>query len=293
MMQSELMRNLLSFLITLCFPILLLAQNPKSITIGLIPGENPEVLRKNGQELADILSKKLGVAIQVHVSKDYSSLIEAMKNKEVDFAFFTAMSFVFAEKKANAKVLLKKVWNGPYYYSVVLIKKNKKINSLKNLKGKRFAFVDEKSTSGYLYPMVQFKKIGLQKEDFSEVIFSGNHQASVSLLQNDKVDAIAVFSDDPKGKTSAWKQFSPKSSAQQRVLWTSEPIPNDPFCVRKDFYDKYPRFAHDIMFELIDLKDEPGNPLKKLLGVEELKLATTKQYEPVREMVKELNLQLE
>jgi phosphonate transport system substrate-binding protein len=177
---------------------------------------------------------------------------------------------------------------------MIVTRKDSKLHKLEDLKGKRFAFVDEKSTSGYLYPRVMFKKKKINTATyFKETYFAGNHQAAIMDVVNKKADAAAVFSDDTKGKKSAWHKFSPDTVKNQFVIWASEPIPNDPFCVRLDFYDKYPRMTHDLMFALIDLKDSKENLLKKLLGVNELMLATTKQYDPVREVVHELDLRLE
>jgi phosphonate transport system substrate-binding protein len=72
----------------------------------------------------------------------------------------------------------------------------------------------------------------------------------------------------------------------------SSPIPNDPFCVRQGFYDQYPKFTHDMMFALQDFKNMPGdkNLLKTLYGIKYLDFATSKQYDPVRELVKYLKL---
>jgi phosphonate transport system substrate-binding protein len=270
------------------------AESPKSITIGFIPGEKPEDLKENGAALAKMLQDKIGVPVNIYVSKDYSELIDAMKTKKVDFAFFSAMTFVFAEKMAGAKVLLKKVWDGPYYYSAILAAKATKLNQLK---GKKFAFVDEKSTSGYLVPEVYFKKNNIDpKTFFSATVFSGNHPASVKMLADGKVDAIAVFSNDPKGKDTAWNRFPPeKTKMKPHQIWISEPIPNDPFCVRQDFYDANPRISTDLMFALRDLDEdkENGPKFKKLLSVSGLMLATSQQYDSVRELVKELNLKLD
>ena len=80
-----------------------------------------------------------------------------------------------------------------------------------------------------------------------------------------------------------------------KPLWVSVPIPNDPFCVRSDFYEANPKISHDLMFALIELDDDAkeGSNFKKLLGVSSLMLATSQQYEPVRDLVKELDLKLE
>jgi phosphonate transport system substrate-binding protein len=265
---------------------------PASVTIGFIPGEDPEWLKKNGIELAKVLQQKLGVPINIYISKDYSGLTEAMREKKIDFAFFSARTFVDAEKKAGAKVLLKKVWDGPFYYSAIITIKKTGITNINGLKGKRFGYVDKQSASGHLYPLVMLMKRKVNPDTFfKEAKFFGQHEASVKALVNGDVDAVAVYADDIKGKTGAWTRFAPAQKDDFKVLWVSDPIPNDPFCVRQDFYDEYPRLTHDMMFALIDFRDEPAekNILKNLYGIKSMDLATSKQYDPVRELVKYLD----
>lgn len=268
---------------------------PPAISIGLIPGGDPEKMREQALVMAKKLQEKLDIPITIYISKNYAGLIEAMKNKKIDYAFFSSSTYVFAEKQAQAKVLLKTVWNQPFYYSTIITGKDSKIRKLKDLKGKRIAFVDEKSSSGYLYPQVAMRKLGLKDSDFKEVLFSGNHQASIKLLESKKVDAAAVFSDDEKGEHGAWVQFGTNPKAKYRVLWLSDPIPNDPFCVRQDFYDKHPKTTHNLMFALIDLMENPEDrsAYSEVLGSHNLMPATSKQYDPVREMVKALNIELQ
>jgi phosphonate transport system substrate-binding protein len=284
----------------LVFPVVVrAASTPKSVTIGFIPGENPQLLKENGEVIAQLLEAKIGVPVKIYVSSDYTGLIDAMKAKKIDFAFYSAMTFVFAEKMAGAKVLLKKVWEGPYYYSTILASGDSKIKKLSQLKGKKFAFVDQKSASGFLYPQVYFKKNNIDpKTFFKETVFSGNHPESVRLLRDGEVDAIAVFSNDAKNKDTAWNRFPSKdgkNGPKPKTIWVSAPIPNDPFCVRQDFYDTNPKISTDLMFALRDLDEDTneGAKFKKLLNITGLMLATSQQYDPVRELVKELDLKLD
>lgn len=265
-----------------------IAASPSKVTLGFVPGENPEKLKKNGKELSQFLEKKLGVPIEVFIPQNYEGLVQAMADKAVDFGFFTALTYIEAEKKSAAKVLLKKVWDAPYYFSALVTLKESGIENIKKLKNKKIGFIDEKSASGFLYPSVMFKKQGIEpKKYFSKVVFYGNHEAAVEALYKKEVDVVTVFADDEFGKTGAWNK-SRNFKNNTKVLWVSEPIPNDPFCVRKDFYEKYPRYTHDLMFTLIDMQDDPAEKalLKELIGVESLALATSRQYEPVRELVK-------
>lgn len=267
---------------------------PAKITIGLTPGGQPEVIKKQALELAKDIQSEFGVPVEIYMSNDYSGLTEAMKNKKVDFAFFSSLTFVQAEKEAGAKVLLKKVWSEPYYFSTIVVRQDSKIKSIQQLKGKKIAFVDKNSTSGYLYPQVMLKKSGMDESKFSEVLFSGNHAHSIELLEQKKVDAAAVFTDDEEGATGAWTKFSKNKNIKFHTVWISEPIPTDPFCVQKDFYEVYPKFTHSLMFLLIDIfaQNKTSKKYSEVLGAHELMPATSKQYDPVREMVKSLNLEV-
>ncbi|WP_413585148.1 phosphate/phosphite/phosphonate ABC transporter substrate-binding protein [Bdellovibrio sp. HCB274] len=267
-------------------------KTPKQLTIGMIPGGDPKKETEQGVALARELQTRLQIPVTMYISKSYAGLVEAMKNKKVDFAFFSSSTYVFAEKQAQAKVLLKKVWQEPYYYSAIIVPANSKIKTVKDLKGKKVAFVDEQSSSGYLYPKVEIRKHGLEDKDL-KIQFTGNHQASIKALESNEVDAAAVFSDDEKGKQGAWVKFA-DAKKKYRVIWMSQPIPNDPFCVRQDFYDEYPKVTHDMMFALIEILEQTAdkNTYSEILGSRDLMPATSKQYDPVREMVKALNIEL-
>lgn len=270
-------------------------ESPKQINIGFIPSTSTEKLKTEALELATLLQDKLGISVNVFISKNYTGLVEAMKNKKVDFAFLSPFTFVMAEKNAQARVLMKKVYEAPFYYSIIAAKKNSSIKKLENLQNKNFAFVDEKSTSGFLYPIYQFKKMGIDyKKFFKKIDFTGNHKSSVEELDQQKVDAIAVFSDDEKGTKSALTLFG-KSIDHYKVLWVSEPIPNDPFCVRGDFYDQYPKITHELMMTMIDLSErkELRPKIGELLGRQGMALATQKQFDVVRDLVKNLDIKVE
>lgn len=263
---------------------------PQTVTIGYLPGEVANDLKSKGEELAVLIEKRTGIKVRTYVGSSYGDLVDKMGEKKIDFAFLSALSYVEVEQKTPVRVLLKKVWDQGYYYSVLMTKKSSSLRKPIDLKGKRIAFVDEKSGSGYLYPQLLFRNLGLDsKKDFKSVIFSGGHDKSVELLRKGEVDAIAIFANDNKGVDSAWSHHKGRAN-EVRVLWSSAAIPNDPFCVRSDFYERFPKTTHDLMFGLIEMNEDAvtGPELKRLLGVQSLMVATSQQYEPVREMYRAL-----
>ncbi len=294
LLMLQVCRNLVLSLMIFTASFSLASDNPEEITIGVIPGGNPTQIKKQGVALAQELQEIIKIKTNIYISKDYNTLIEAMKEKKVDFAFLTALTFVYAEKTAQAKVLLKKVYQEPYYYAALVTLSNSKIDRLIDLKGKRIAYVDSKSTSGYLYPKAHLKKMNFLDTDFKQVVYSGNHSQSVKMLEEGKVDAIAVFSDDAKGNAGAWTKFGSLDKKKYKILWVSEPVPSDPFTVRQEFYDKYPNTAHQVMVGIIDIFEKPENKEKyvDILGSKTLMPATSRQYDPVRDVIKNLNIQI-
>ncbi len=293
-LMSQAFKKIVGIGLILYSSFLLAAEHPDEITIGVIPGGNPEQIKKQGVALAQELQENIKIKTNIYISKDYNTLIEAMKEKKVDFAFLTALSFVYAEKTAGAKVLLKKVYHDPFYYAALIVLNKSKIDRFIDLKGKKIAYVDSKSTSGYLYPKAQLKKMNFSDGDFKEVIYSGNHAQSVKLLEEEKVDVIAVFADDSKGASGAWTSFGKLDKKKYKVLWVSEPVPSDPFTVRQSFYDQYPNTAHLVMVSIIDIFEKPENRNKysDILGSKTLMPATSRQYDPVRDVIKNLNIQI-
>lgn len=260
------------------------------IRLGFIPGDGKAELQKSSEELSKLIESKTGIRVVPYVGTSYGDLIDKVAKREVDFAFLSALSYVEAESKVDLKVLLKKVWDKGFYYSVILVRADSNIRKISDLKGKRLGFVDKKSGSGALYPIAALNRARLKvPSDFKTVIYTGSHNQSVHALKTGAVDAVAIFSNDPKGKDSAWTQHGGLLK-DVRVLWSSSAIPNDPLCVRADFYEAQPKLTHEFMFGLIELNEDSklGETFRQLLGVKSLMTATSQQYEPVREMQREM-----
>ncbi len=259
----------------------------EALTIGLLPGGDPKATEKQSFKLAEKIQARIGRPVQIYISKNYTGMIEALKTKKVDFAVLSAMTYVVAEKEVPIKVLLKKTWNNsPYYYSALISRAEGGVKKISDLKHKKIAFVDEKSTSGYMYPEIHLRRQKIIDSDFKSITFSGSHAASIEMLEKGEVDAIAVFADDEKGKVGAWTHFSHSKKFKPRLIWVSEPIPNDPIVVRQDFYDENTKLTHEVMYTLIDIQNQNQSELGEVLGTSDLMPATSRQYEPVREVYK-------
>lgn len=276
--------RIIAFLILLSLPVI---AAPKKVRIGLISGKTLEMQSK-ANAFAKALSSDLHLRVEIKIAKDYPSLVSAMRAKELDFAFFNTMSFAVAEKETQAKVLLKVAEEKSYYFSSIVVARESKMNSLEDLRGKTIVFVDPQSTSGFLYPhnALQEHKIDL-KNDLKSYYFSGNHKNSIQDVLSGKADAAAVFASNEKASMGAWSSlFHP--AKEVKVLWLSQAIPTDPFCVRQDFYNANPDLSHKVMLQLLEMSEKKDNPLLKLLKIRKMVIANSSQYEPVRQIAQNL-----
>ena len=85
------LRQLAFFFIILCSLSIFADESAHSVTIGLPVGGKPEDTQKQAGVFAEKMQDKLGKPVKIFISKDYSGLIVALKNKKVDFALFTAI----------------------------------------------------------------------------------------------------------------------------------------------------------------------------------------------------------
>lgn len=79
------------------------ASMPNELILGLIPAENNEEMIAKFEPMRAHLEQKLGIKVKLFTATDYTSVIEAMRQKKVDIAWFGPLSYVLAEQEAGAE----------------------------------------------------------------------------------------------------------------------------------------------------------------------------------------------
>jgi len=261
----------------------------KELVMGLIPAENNEEMVKTFEPMRAYLEKRLGMKVKVFTATDYTGVIEAMKKKRVDMAWFGPMSYYLAEKEAGAEAFavgVRKSSNSSTYKTLFITPCGSGINSLMDLKGKSVAFVDPASTSGGLVPTYMIKKLtGKMPQDFfGKLIYAGSHDAVELAVKNKTVDAGA---DNDITYTKMLKKglISEKTNC---VFAESDPIPGSPLAYRKDL-------PSDLKLK-IQGAILSAHKYIKVTGYGELsryEAVTSDDYQIIRDMVKELGLKKE
>jgi phosphonate transport system substrate-binding protein len=257
----------------------------ESLTIGLIPSEDPRTMSTEYKPLVDYLSNALGMEVRSFVATDYNGVIEALRSKKLDVAMLGPFSYVLAAAVADVEAfgVPETGKAGVSYHAVIIARKDRGFKTLADLKGRNFAFVDPSSTSGHLFPKAALVKLGYDPDAFfGRVLFSGGHDASALSVQNGKVDAAAVA--DALLEAAYARGVVHREDIQ--VLWTSEPIPTVPYAMRKDLPEDLRKRVRAAFFAIHDL---PIGSHATIVRVDPIDDAA---YDGVRETAKVLKLDL-
>ncbi len=87
-----------------------------------------------------------------------AAVVEAFGTKRADIAAINTFGYMLAHEKYGAEARLTVLRHGLATYQAMFVaKSDSKIKSIDDLAGKKIAFVDPASTSGYLLPLKMLK----------------------------------------------------------------------------------------------------------------------------------------
>ena len=170
------------------------------LRIGAIPDQNPEKLNRLYGLVANELSQQLGVNVTYVPVTDYTAAVGAFRTGNLDLVWFGGLTGVQASlQKPGAQMIAQRDIDAQFY-SVFIANSRSGLKPIQNqkglamLKGKRFTFGSESSTSGRLMPQYFLSQAGVKLGDFAGGApgFSGSHDATIALVQSGAYDAGAV-----------------------------------------------------------------------------------------------------
>lgn len=209
---------------------------PKELTFSILSAENQANMQPLWQPLLDDMSTSIGVKVKPFFATNYTSLVEAMRFKQVQVGWFSADPALEAVNRANAEVLGRVIDAGgdATYESVLITRKGSGITVDKLLQcGKRYTFGlgDVKSTSGTLAPMAYlFLPHNIDPQTCFKTVRNASHQANYMSVANGVLDA----STNNTVGLLFYQRENPKLFENIEVIWKSPPLPESSILVRKD-----------------------------------------------------------
>jgi phosphonate transport system substrate-binding protein len=258
--------------------------NPAKLRVALLPDENASTLIQNAQPLKKYLEDTLKKEIELVVTTDYSSMIEAMRFGRIEVAYFGPLSYVLAKSKApGIEPFAVGVSKGsPTYKSVIIALADGPVKTVADIKGKMMGYGDFASTSSHLIPRAYLAQKGLVGDKDYKFANLGAHDAVARAVQSGQVQAGGLSQEIfnalvAKGAIDGKKLV---------VLAESDPIPNYPMVMQGNLA---PELKGQITSAFIDLKDPA---ILKTFRAEGFAATDDKAYDILRDTAKVLALDL-
>jgi phosphate/phosphite/phosphonate ABC transporter binding protein len=238
----------------------------RDLEFGFTPVLGEAEMRTEFDPLAAYLSEAIGQKVVLYVAKDYGELRTQMEAGTVDIGSFSPFAYVDATRGGKIRIIAQSIIDGTATYrGIIVARKDSGLKTVADLKGKRFAFVDPKSASGYVYPRAMLIEKGFDpKSYFKETIFAGDHNKVIAAVLEARADAGAIY----EGALAVAKANGVPTE-NLVTLATTDLIPHDAIAVRTGLDAA---LAKKVQSALVDMdKSAAGrrviaNSKKKLTG---------------------------
>lgn len=204
------------------------------LLIGLIPERNIFKQMERYEPLAEYLFRKTGAKVSLRILPRYGNIIENFRSSGLDGAFFGSFTYALARAKVGVEVLARPVAldNTSTYHGLIFVRKDRGIRTARDMKGRRFAFVDKATTAGYLLPLEYFHDHGIRdfKGYLKEAYFTGTHEDAV-------YDVLCGKADIGAAKNTVFHRLAkedPRIRKDLVVLARSPDVPENALALRKD-----------------------------------------------------------
>ncbi len=252
-----------------------------------VPSGEAEAILAGGEKLDQLLAKK-GVYTKSSVSTSYAAAIEALCSGKADIAWLAPLSYVLAHDKCDAKVVFNAIRFGKATYNgQMIVNVNSGIEKIEDVKGKKVAFTDPASTSGYLYPVALLLQHGITLDDI-DYTFAGGHTAAALAVYKGSVDAGFTYVD---ARDRLEKDF-PDIKEKTKVIAVTDPIPNDTISVRADLDPEVLAAFKKAMMEVAET-EEGKQVLHDIYEWDGLAESNDKLFDPIRQVAVKLGIQLD
>ncbi len=261
------------------------------------PSVDAKTISSNARVLTDYLHKETGYYFTTAVPASYIAVVEAFGTDKVDVAAINTFSYLMAHAKYGAEARLRVVREGQTSYcGEIIAREGSGINSLKDLEGKSFAFVDPSSTSGYILPNALFDSLGIK---LGSTVFAMQHPNVVTMVYQRRVDAGACYYAPPDPKTGAimdararvLSQF-PDVAEKVKLIGFTQYIPNDPIVFRKGLSREMKETITDGLLKFVKTP-EGKKAWEDIYDVTGLVRTTDSDYDGIRALLAKQHIDFE
>lgn len=255
-----------------------LTSTPLSIAIGgmVTPEEGLAYYR----QLSEYMARRIGRPARIVDKRSYAEVNGLVESRDVDVAFVCSGPYVDGRRDFGMELLAAPVVDGKATYNgYIIVPRNSTTRSLRDLRGKTFAFTDPDSNTGKLVPTYELARMGQTPDGFfSKVIYTRAHDLSIEAVAELRVDGAAVDG-------LVWDYASataPRDTSRTRIIWRSEPFGIPPVVVHPYLDESLKAKVQAIL--LGAHRDPEGRAILRHMRVDRFTTIEDSAYDSVRRM---------
>lgn len=264
------------------------AKNP--VKFYFLPSVDAQAIADKSDVIKKYLEANTPYKFEIGVPTSYVAVVEAFGTKRADIATLNTFGYLMANERYGATAALTAIrFGSDSYKAQIVVRSDSSIKKLEDLNGKKFAYVDPASTSGYYMAAKLFKDKGIKP---AETVFAKKHDNVITMVYQKQVDAGSTFYTEPMdGKIQDARRLVktqfPDIESKVSILTTTDAIPNDPIVFGKHVPDDIRKNIMDAMLKLIETP-EGKEAFYSLYGITGFKASNDKVYDQVRNMLTDL-----
>jgi len=201
-----------------------------TFSLGVALTANPVRLRRASHDLAEALSKALGMRVRPLFAPHYPALLEALHAGDAHAVWLPPLLACRALASEQIEPVALPVRAGAAsYFGALFAASDSMLRKPEDLRGMRAAWVDRHSAAGYVVPRAHLRRLGIDPATaFAEERFVGTHDQVAQAVLSGSADVGATYvNEDDQGVVHAGWGRAPVT-----VLALAGPIPSDVFATR-------------------------------------------------------------
>lgn len=242
---------------------------------------SPKGTLESYSPLLKYLEAKLNRPVELIQRRTYLEINDLIEHGEVDIAFVCTSAYIQGHDTFGMELLVAPQVNGKTTYnSLLIVPAASQAQSMKDLRGKVFAFTDPISLSGRVYPTYAVQQLGFTPEEFfARTFFTYSHDEAIRAVASGLADGAAV--DSLVFEYAAARDPSLKEKV--RVIHTSPDFGIPPVVVSPFIR---PQVKIELQTLLLGMANDPAaQEALSVVGIERFVVIEDSAYDGVRVLI--------
>lgn len=274
-----------------------LGSEDNPIKLYFAPSVDAQTITTTGDALTSYLLKETGLHFRTAIPSNYIAIVEAIGSNKCDIAIVNTFTYLLANQKYGATAKLRVIRDDgeTTYRGQFVTSSNSGINTIEDLAGKKIAYTDPASTSGYILPKALLASKNIKP---AQEVFAAKHDNVITMVYQGQVDAGATYYSPPAAdgtlrdaRVRVITQF-PDVAKKIKIIGFTEQIPNDPVIFNKALPRSIQKKVVEALLKFVNTK-EGQKALYSIYSVRGLVATKDEDFDVLRDLLKRIDVDIE